>query len=168
MHLRKIVAVLAVGFMLALTAYATESNNVEYGVIESGILPNDVEFWLINPTEAQKKRDSISLISDLNTNATIWSSSDVNHPHGAIIGSAFSIEEPNTYLIVRPNNLTPSLGLVNLTFLCEGDETIEFIENIDAKQVVIFRCNFPLPQHCAKWIHTRNKYKERRGSIFQY
>ena len=61
MHLRKIVAVLAVGFMLALTAYATESNNVEYGVIESGILPNDVEFWLINPTEAQKKRDSISL-----------------------------------------------------------------------------------------------------------
>ena len=139
MHLRKIVAVLAVGFMLALTAYATESNNVEYGVIESGILPNDVEFWLINPTEAQKKRDSISLISDLNTNATIWSSSDVNHPHGAIIGSAFSIEEPNTYLIVRPNNLTPSLGLVNLTFLCEGDETIEFIENIDAKQVVIFR-----------------------------
>lgn len=35
--------------------------------------------------------------------------------------------------------MTPSLGLVNLTFLCEGDETIEFIENIDAKQVVIFR-----------------------------
>ena len=55
MHLRKIVAVLAGGFMLALTAYATESNNVEYGVIESGILPNDVEFWLINPTKRRRR-----------------------------------------------------------------------------------------------------------------
>lgn len=129
--------------MLSVSAhgFAVESPNA--GLVQAGTLDNGVRYVVVRLTEEQLRQEEMSRsYNPGNVHVTV-PKADWNGTHGVQIGNSF-IAAPDKYVYVKPGNITPSIGYVNISFsYISGETNSKYIEAVGSNEVVIFELNNP-------------------------
>lgn len=147
-RLLALLSAMCVAFCLAAPAFAVSAMYVpaydetkDYGLVDSGVLDDGTEYWVINLTPEEVVQHAMSRSYDWSGSVTV-PIANKDGTNGAKVGYDFNAY-PDEYVVVEVGNLPSTMPSVNVSFYYTNKSAHDWVSSVGANAMVVFKLKYP-------------------------